>query len=64
MIEYFRLNIEYLRYAIDLMIKRAERSDFHKYSIFIFHYSIFSQFLAAVDFIKELFGGRYRPVAF
>jgi hypothetical protein len=35
MIEYFRLNIEYLMYASGgSIIKMTERSDIHKYSIF------------------------------
>jgi hypothetical protein len=55
MIEDFRLKIEDLRYAIDLIFKRAERSDFHKYSILILQSSISFQPFAAVDFIKKCF---------
>ncbi|CAB1057151.1 hypothetical protein D1BOALGB6SA_1890 [Olavius sp. associated proteobacterium Delta 1] len=41
MIEYFRLNIEYLRFAFDgSILKRTERSEIYKYSICNLQFSI------------------------
>jgi hypothetical protein len=45
-------------------IKRTERSDYRKSSIFNLHSSISIQPCAAVDFIKKRFGCGYGGVAF